>query len=69
MVMSTQTEEQINEREEQMARPRKKLTVLTCKRCGHQWAPRTKSPIVCPSCHSPYWNKPVSTTKRRRRKK
>ena len=32
-----------------------------CERCGHEWIPRIKldeEPIICPSCKSPYWNKP-----------
>jgi DNA-directed RNA polymerase subunit RPC12/RpoP len=31
---------------------------LSCKRCKHEWIPRTKQPPVqCPKCHSPYWNR------------
>ena len=27
--------------------------------CGHTWWPRTpEHPAVCPSCKSPYWDKP-----------
>jgi len=31
-----------------------------CERCGHEWVPRNKeeSPIICPKCKTPYWNKP-----------
>ncbi len=32
-----------------------------CLRCGHEWAPRVildREPTICPSCKSPYWNKP-----------
>ena len=30
-----------------------------CSRCGHQWVPRGESkPLTCPSCHSPYWDRP-----------
>ena len=33
-------------------------SVLTCKRCGHVWRPRTEIPPQrCPSCQSRYWNK------------
>lgn len=29
-----------------------------CERCEHKWVSRLKKePIVCPKCHSPYWNK------------
>lgn len=31
-----------------------------CYRCGHEWLPQNKDfiPTVCPTCKSPYWNKP-----------
>jgi hypothetical protein len=32
-----------------------------CSRCQHRWIPRTKTdvePTICPSCKSPYWDKP-----------
>lgn len=31
-----------------------------CERCAHEWLPREKDkdPTVCPSCKSPYWDKP-----------
>ncbi len=31
-----------------------------CERCDHEWVPRNKTerPIICPSCKSPYWNRP-----------
>jgi DNA-directed RNA polymerase subunit RPC12/RpoP len=36
-----------------------RLLGFQCQRCGHQWRPRTKTPPVrCPSCKSPYWNRP-----------
>lgn len=29
-----------------------------CLRCGHVWVSRKKRiPLVCPSCHSPYWQR------------
>ena len=32
---------------------------FSCGRCGHKWVPRENGePKVCPSCKSPYWNKP-----------
>lgn len=34
-----------------------KINKLKCVRCGHQWIPRTKNIITCPSCRSPYWNR------------
>lgn len=36
------------------------LNGFRCERCGHEWVPREKGiePKVCPSCKSPYWNRP-----------
>jgi hypothetical protein len=39
------------------------ITVMgfKCERCEHEWIPRNGSdgePTVCPSCKSPYWNRP-----------
>jgi hypothetical protein len=39
------------------------ITVMgfRCERCGHEWIPRggvDDEPKVCPSCKSPYWNRP-----------
>jgi len=32
---------------------------LRCKRCGHEWTPRSeKPPRNCPGCNSPYWDIP-----------
>ena len=37
----------------------KTVTFYVCERCGHEWYPRSeKKPTVCPSCKSPYWDKP-----------
>jgi len=36
----------------------------SCERCAHMWVSRnldsskSKLPIVCPKCKSPYWNIP-----------
>jgi len=40
---------------------------LNCLRCKHEWNPRNleEQPRVCPSCKSPYWNKPRKKTKRK----
>ena len=40
-----------------------KLTInaYICERCKHNWIPRQNRddlPETCPSCRSPYWNKP-----------
>lgn len=33
-----------------------------CTRCGHKWLPRTlEKPTVCPSCKTPYWDRPRKT--------
>jgi hypothetical protein len=39
------------------------ITVMgfRCERCSHEWIPRggaEDEPKVCPSCKSPYWNRP-----------
>jgi hypothetical protein len=31
---------------------------LKCKRCPHEWIPRTDDVRTCPKCRSPYWDKP-----------
>jgi len=33
-----------------------KIQKIGCKRCGHNWIPRTEEIRVCPKCHSAYWN-------------
>lgn len=38
-----------------------KMTVwgYRCERCGHEWIPRGQFvPKICPSCKSPYWDRP-----------
>lgn len=37
-----------------------------CERCGHVWLPRNaeQEPKVCPSCKSPYWNRPRRNEKK-----
>jgi len=38
---------------------RKTVSSLFCIRCGHNWLPRKANPPKeCPSCHSPYYDKP-----------
>lgn len=35
-----------------------------CRRCNHEWFPRkTERPVVCPKCHSPYWEKEAAKKK------
>ncbi len=44
------------------------ITVMgfRCERCEHEWIPNgEKEPLVCPKCHSPYWNQPRKTTARK----
>lgn len=36
-----------------------------CLRCGHEWIKRTDAPVVCPGCHSPYWDKKKSSDVRK----
>ena len=44
-----------------------KLDGYRCVRCEHEWVPRQKGqvPLVCPSCKSPYWNRPRRGKKKR----
>lgn len=45
---------------------KKEITVYECKceRCKHEWITRSEdSPVVCPSCKSPYWDKPLNNGK------
>ncbi len=38
-----------------------------CERCQHKWVPRgNEKPTSCPSCHSPYWDKPRKRGKNRK---
>jgi DNA-directed RNA polymerase subunit RPC12/RpoP len=36
-----------------------------CERCKHEWMPHKKNetPISCPKCKSPYWNRPKKVKK------
>jgi len=48
-----------------MAKKEIKVYECTCERCGHKWITRTEeSPVVCPKCKSPYWNKPLNDKKK-----
>lgn len=30
----------------------------TCERCGHEWdARQAGTPVSCPKCRSPYWDR------------
>ena len=31
---------------------------ITCCRCGHEWLPRVRRPVYCPSCRTKYWDAP-----------
>ena len=40
------------------------IKVYVCYRCGHKWIPKKKTkPVVCPKCHSPYWDTPKNKFK------
>lgn len=42
-----------------MAEIKIQVIAYKCERCKHQWLPRNKeTPIICPKCKSPYWNRP-----------
>lgn len=32
------------------------MKTLKCKRCKHEWTPRTDNPTLCPHCKSYKWN-------------
>jgi hypothetical protein len=35
------------------------VTQYVCERCGWEWLPREATkPRICPSCKSPYWDRP-----------
>ncbi len=45
-----------------MGEVQKTVTFYVCERCGHEWYPRgAEKPRVCPSCKSPYWDRPRQT--------
>lgn len=35
-----------------------------CERCAHEWIPKDieREPATCPSCKSPYWDRPRKAT-------
>jgi len=41
-----------------------------CYRCNHKWVPSNKDklPKVCPSCKSPYWDRPRIKQEKENRK-
>ena len=42
-----------------MAKVKLEVWGYRCERCGHDWVPRNEpAPRVCPSCKSPYWDRP-----------
>jgi predicted Zn-ribbon and HTH transcriptional regulator len=37
------------------------ITQCQCLRCGHRWWPRQAAKTrKCPSCNSPYWDRPIT---------
>jgi hypothetical protein len=61
-----------------MGAKKDKVTVYTCERCEHRWAPRNpilfepidpeKFPGCCPKCKDPNWNRPVGAPRKPRSK-
>ena len=46
------------------------MPTLKCKRCGHEWIPRSVAlPKVCPKCNNPYLDKERGWYKKMKRKK
>lgn len=33
------------------------IIIMNCKRCGHDWTPRSESPVSCPRCKSYEWDR------------
>jgi len=33
------------------------IFILVCKRCGHEWPSKSKKPLRCGKCKSPYWDR------------
>ncbi len=53
-----------------MAKKETKVYESKCERCRHSWITRTgETPIVCPKCKSPYWDKPLTKGKKKIQKK
>jgi len=47
-----------------MSKKEIKVYECKCERCKHEWITRSEdAPVVCPSCKSPYWDKPKTITK------
>lgn len=34
----------------------KNLEYCECLKCGHEWLPRKKNPLMCPRCKNYYWD-------------
>jgi Zn finger protein HypA/HybF involved in hydrogenase expression len=49
--------------------PEKQITVkgFYCFRCNHEWIPNNAEikPLVCPKCHTPYWDREKKLRKKR----
>jgi len=35
-----------------------KLRIFMCERCGKEWESKSKKPLRCGKCKSPYWDIP-----------
>ena len=40
------------------------LLVRQCSKCGHSWVARKPISVVCPACHSPWWQTPKPEEKK-----
>lgn len=54
-----------------MAKVKRTVLAFICERCGHEWIPRDPDdpPRRCPSCKSPYWDRPRQNPKPKKRRK
>ncbi len=34
------------------------MNKLKCNQCKHEWLPRVETPVSCPKCKRPDWDKP-----------
>ena len=47
-----------------MTKKEVKVYECKCERCMHEWITRSEeTPVVCPKCKSPYWDKPLNNKK------
>ncbi len=54
----TSCKDKCNIRYNEEKKEREMIDMLKCKRCGHEWIPRSiNKPKACPGCNSRVWEK------------